>query len=72
MDAINVTQDPLTRSTGNGFVFEFIGREEFSGLQGEVRFAGNSLFVDITGDGKADMLIDMPGYNDFTKDQLIA
>jgi hypothetical protein len=53
-------------------VFEFIGREEFSGLQGEVRFAGNSLFVDITGDGKADMLIDMPGYNDFTKDQLIA
>ena len=67
----NTQLDPLTRSTEDGFEFKFIGNDKFSGIQGEVRFANSSLLIDVTGNGTEDMRIDLQGYDNFTKNQLI-
>lgn len=70
-NSINESLDPRTRSIQDVFTFDFIGSQPFSGINGEVRFANSSLLIDIKGNGQEDMRIDLKGFDDFTKSNLI-
>jgi hypothetical protein len=56
-DKINVSYMDAAAGVSGNQAFTFIGGAAFSGLAGELRFAGGIVSGDVNGDGKADFEI---------------
>jgi serralysin len=52
--------------------FVFIGSTTFSGVAGQLRFAGNTLMGDVDGDGGADFAVTLTGVSSLAKANLVS
>lgn len=62
---------PLSKTLPDSFTLDYIGAKAFSKREGEVRFAGSTLSVDVDGDAAMDLAIHVPGITGFSATNLI-
>jgi Ca2+-binding RTX toxin-like protein len=72
-DLIDVSRIDASVVDGGSQSFEFIGRDGFNGVAGELRFNADAGFVegDTDGDGRADFRIELDGISNMTADDFI-